>query len=481
MGELTYDSSQLAVIECEDQRVVGEAKAGAGKTTTAVGVALRRPEEQILYVCLNKSVQVEAQRRFPANVECRTTHSLAFSAVGRLYADRVTAKWGVRLLADQLDIRNSRVAATVRAALTEFFGSVAESPTAAHVEEVAHRWQLSESEQGQAVDHTRKAWREMQDTQSRLSLPHDAYLKMWALKKPQLRHSRIIIDEFQDTNPVTMQVVAAQNRAKILMLGDRHQSIYLFRGSINAMEEFSQSGATVLQMPRTWRFGDRTAHIANEVLSRMKGEETKIVGLGKDARMRQGSRYAFISRTNSVLFGVAVNQRGKGVHWSGGIENYRIDLILDAYRLFNNERGLIRDALLSRYDSWGQYRSEAEQTKDSEARILIKVVEEFGHEIPSLVDDLRKNEVRVEADADIVLTTGHKAKGLEYDYVRIGNDVECLFGAEAEIAEKGKLSPQTAQEINLLYVMITRARKYVTLNMETDAWLTSHGVVLPGT
>lgn len=63
--------------------------------------------------------------------------------------------------------------------------------------------------------------------------PHDAYLKMWALSEPKLsrKYSHIILDEAQDTNPVTAGVVANQRDISKLLIGDRHQSIYLFRKS----------------------------------------------------------------------------------------------------------------------------------------------------------------------------------------------------------------------------------------------------------
>ena len=477
-GAVQYDETQLAVIQCDDRCVVAEAKAGAGKTTTAVGAAQYRRNDSWLYICLNKSVQLEAQARFPVNVECRTTHSLAFGAVGRKFGDRVSNRWGPRLLADELNIGNMRVAAMACKALGVFFGSEDQKPSMAHVQEIAHGWVGSDHEKGLAMDAMQLAWQRMQTLADRTSMPHDAYLKMWAVSKPDLRKDRIILDEAQDTNPVTKQVILAQGRKKLLLLGDRHQGIYLFRGSKNVMEEFSQTGATVLQMPRTWRFGARTATIANTILSKLKGETTAIVGLGQDAPYQKGQPYAVLTRTNAALFGFAAQCRGRGVHWVGGIENYRIELVLDAYYLFSLQANKMRDAVMRRYYSWTKYVEDAESTKDGEARILIALVNQYGHEIPQLVEELKTNAVIDRSAAKFILTTAHKAKGLEFDFVRIGDDFECLVEAEEELDAMGCLTPETAQEINLLYVAVTRARKFVRLNEETTNWLKSHGVNL---
>ena len=56
--------------------------AGTGKTTVLEQFARARPSLRLLYVAFNKSVQQEAQQRFPTNVHCRTIHSLAWRSEG---------------------------------------------------------------------------------------------------------------------------------------------------------------------------------------------------------------------------------------------------------------------------------------------------------------------------------------------------------------------------------------------------------------
>jgi superfamily I DNA/RNA helicase len=66
------------------------AGAGTGKTSTLAlmaGATCRRG----LYVAFNKAIADEARKRFGANVDCRTAHSLAHRAVGRDYQARLSA------------------------------------------------------------------------------------------------------------------------------------------------------------------------------------------------------------------------------------------------------------------------------------------------------------------------------------------------------------------------------------------------------
>lgn len=126
---------------------------------------------------------------------------------------------------------------------------------------------------------------------------------------------------------------------------------------------------------------------------------------------------------------------------------------------------------MKRFRSWNEFVDYSESSRDTETRMLIKVVERHEHKIPQLVSEVKKHEVRDPAAADLTMTTLHKSKGMEWDCVRIGNDFEFLFEAEKEICETGELSKASEQEVNLLYVGITRARGMCKLNDETEQWL----------
>src|SRR5205814_6656456 len=61
--------------------------AGTGKTSTLCEYSKLRPLDQMLYVAFNKSVQLDAEAKFPANVMCRTIHSLAYQSIGKSFAN----------------------------------------------------------------------------------------------------------------------------------------------------------------------------------------------------------------------------------------------------------------------------------------------------------------------------------------------------------------------------------------------------------
>lgn len=467
-----YSDQQNAIIHCPAKIVVVNAFAGTGKTTTAVGYADARPNDAFLYIAFNKGIQEEASTRFGNNVTCRTTHSLAWSAVGHHYGkkNRLARPWRTFTLRNEAAIPDVRDAAIIQSILLAYMHSADEDIGIQHCDEASAEFNPQEHELHDAVASAKRIWARMCDLGDRISVPDDAYLKMWALARPKLPYSHIIFDEAQDSNPVIEQVVRAQKQANILYIGDRHQSIYAFRGSRNAMDGFADNEAKQLHLSQTWRFGPKVARVANLILGELKGETIKIEGMGQDAPFVKGSPVTKLARTNAQLFKEAALCRGEGLHWIGGARNYRLDRIQDAYNLYANRRSDIRDPMLRQFTCWQEMQSYAEEAKDRELKALAEVVDEYRHDTPTLVTDITRNEVADAKDAKVVLTTGHKAKGLDWDYVEICNDFEVLAETEADLAADPH-APIEEQEINLLYVTATRAKKMLHLNDETSEWI----------
>lgn len=477
-----YSDEQQAIIACPARLVVADAFAGCGKTTTAVGFCEARPHQRILYLVLNAANAAEAKARFPSNVSAMTTHSLAWNSPGmrRHIGERLDRRWRAMTLMQQFRISTPADAYNAQQVLQNFFGSVDREIGDKHVEPLRTARNITSNAAMNAVANARLIWKKICDPSERCSIPDDAYLKMFALQAPQLPYDQIIMDEAQDANPVTAQIIAAQLKARLLCIGDRHQAIYQFRGSVNAMERFSV-GADRFHITQTYRFGPRIAAVANLILGELKGEAHKIVGMAADGAWNP-RRVTHLSRTNAQLFSLAAERRGEGMYWVGkvgkdgyqvgrdGPDNYRLSLLADVYHLYSRERSLVQDRSLKEVSSFDDYKRYAEDANDGEARIMTKLVEEHGSDTLALIEDIRSNAVRSEADAEIVLTTAHKSKGLEWDCVRLCEDFEFLDELEVDLANDP--DPKIpVQDINLLYVAATRAKAALELNKETTGWL----------
>ena len=466
---VTYTDEQQAIICADSRIVVGRAKAGTGKTTTAVGYAEARAAERILYLSFAKANQVEAVNRFPRNTTAKTAHSLAFDAVGRRYGERIDREWRAMSVRQELNLRNWRAAAMTQSVLRAFFNSGDGVIDEQHAQGLQQQYRAYGHEISDAISNARLLWRRMCDPQDRVRVPDDAYLKMWALLKPQLPYDAIIFDEYQDANPVMAQIVANQDQSRVLYLGDPHQAIYGFRGARDALETLPD-GAQVFNLTKTWRFGPRIAQVANTLLSELKGETVPIQGMAADGVLRDGDAVTTLARTNAQLFKIAAQDRGAGVHWVGGLKKYQVGTLLDAYALFMNNFSEVKDQLLRRFASWQEMKDYADATRDGQLRIVAELVDQFKGDTPHLVADLQRNEVKDQRNARVVLATAHGVKGLDYDHVQLAPDFEYLAQAEAALAQDPHAEIEE-QEINLLYVAVTRARKTLTLNDDTRLWL----------
>jgi hypothetical protein len=282
---------------------------------------------------------------------------------------------------------------------------------------------------------------------------------MWHLEGARLPAGAgvLYVDEAQDANPVTLAVLEAQRRPTV-WVGDPWQSIYRFRGSVNAMRAIA---APQRPLSRSWRFGEELARLARAVLARTS--EPPALALRGDPGIATvlgpvRPPCAVLCRTNAGLFEAAVRGRDR-VHLVGGLEPLA-RLVLGGWRLCRGEP-VPEVPSLARFRSWDELLEEAEEGRDPELRLLVRVVARYGGALPGLVADLRRRAVAHPGMAERVLATAHKAKGLEWERVRLAEDFpgsEELHAADRDGVPF--LTPEERdQELHLLYVAATRARR----------------------
>ncbi|XP_028410868.1 F-box DNA helicase 1-like [Dendronephthya gigantea] len=446
--------------------------AGTGKTTTLVEYTKLRPSWNFLNVAYNKSVQEQAVRKFPQNVESRTVHSLAYRAVGYKFRGKMASSLRVNNIMDSLGDKSSNFlhAKRIVDTLTNFICSYDELVSSEHVpykdissqESDGDRKKLeyfnSDEYKKIVVRDCKEIWERMSDPANRdVRITHDGYLKLYQLSKPALDdYDCILVDEAQDCTPAVADILLSQKVAKILV-GDPHQQIYGFRGATNSM---SQVEAThVYYLTQSFRFGSEIASVASSLLDILKGVRSKnIVGVSKPGSFHgeHVGQIAIICRTNFSLFNNAVlvctrNNKTR-ISFAGGIQGYNLERILDIHILYSGAaRDGIKDRFIQRFRSFVELKNYARKAPDVELAGKIKIVETHHINIPNYVARIKNQYCKDIDQAEIVFSTAHKSKGLEFDTVRIGED----FLQDLPIDE---LSGASTDEKNLLYVAVTRAK-----------------------
>jgi hypothetical protein len=108
-----------------------------------------------------------------------------------------------------------------------------------------------------------------------------------------------------------------------------------------------------------------------------------------------------------------------------------------------------------------------EQTADKQLGMMAELVDAYGNEIPGLISSLKKMHIGDDdkSQADLIFTTVHRCKGMEYDVVRLADDFlteEALLKQLEEDRSPAQIRRLT-EEVNLLYVAVTRTRNLLII------------------
>lgn len=472
-------SEQTAIIESDVDLLVVDARSGSGKTYTLVEYAKARPNESMIYLAFNKSIKDDAAKKFPSNVKCYSTHGLAFPKFGSQFQGKLfepKATHISKLLGIDV-VSAGRVLAIVNHYMT----------TAASHIEPEHVFAIVPNANGQTVSQAialaNQAWEAMTDPKNKsVPCPHDAYLKCYQLSNPIIRADVILFDESQDSNAVILDIVLKQKARKVLV-GDKNQAIYGFRGAVNALAQVEAD--LRLNLTTSFRFGEGIAAVASALLQDWAGAKKAITGSGKYETVFSVDKqhpYAYLARTNGNLFGEAVSllRANRPFGYAGGVEGYRLDSILNVYFLYCGQKGKIRDPYIASFKDYPELKNYATELDDKELKSIMQIVDDYLHEIPTLIEQIKAKAVYPLTGGEVILATGHKSKGLEFLDVVLGDDFTDL--ETRKDPKTGKMIDPDVEEINLLYVAITRALRGIDLPIAVREWLakTGRGYLLQG-
>lgn len=454
----SFTSEQKAFMFTKSRVAVALAKAGTGKTSTCRGYARVHPNERILYLVYNSENSKNAKKTFPPNVTPRTIHALAYSCgLGQLYRHKLSSFGpSLRQIANLIDSNNWTLIKRVQNTVNKYMNSSDVNIERTHTG-LSSDYNKRELEQTIAAANT--LWSEIRNPKNSFPISHDGYLKEFQLCGPDLSllFDTIILDESQDTNQITASIVLAQKTCKLLFVGDEHQNIYRYRGAENIMKYISDLNPEVYHLTQSFRFGAAVAEVANDILFHKKNTHA-LIGLDSikseitSKPFSIDEKYTKLHRTvfGALASGLKAAANNLPTHWIGKLESYHVEQLLDLYYLkVELKDKIINKRLPMEFPTYAEYVSVASQSRDHEMEWAVRVLNEFKN-IPELVSSMRKHEVSDPAQAMLIISTAHKAKGLEWPNVELGSDFPDL--GDPEISDE-----ITNDELNLLYVASTRA------------------------
>ncbi|CAM5558827.1 3'-5' exonuclease [Eoetvoesiella caeni] len=465
--QLPPDTPEQALItQYKGGALVVIAFAGSGKTTVLIKYAINNPDRRMLYIAFNRSVRDEAATKFPSHVDCKTSHQIAYAAVGKKYRHKQRENVSLREIGAALGTENWSLLKDVLETLNSFLYSADDTILTGHTPQNDKPQALSPPELQYRAGLTMLAeriWKKMIDLEDEFPMTHDGYLKLYQLSKPNLslRYGVILYDEAQDASLVTSKLVLSQQCIKIFV-GDRHQQIYRYRGAENALDIEDMSKAKRLYLTNSFRFGPNVAMVANAILA-LKEEPNLVVGRGKPDQVvmklpANVPHYTVLHRTvnGTLQTAIAAAAAGLKIYWVGGIAGYRVSNLADIYWLSTGKTENIKSkGILREFRNISQYAKFAKESGNNEMRRTLTLVQDPN--LHTKLQLLRQNTVENESEAQITLSTVHRAKGLEWLNVVLADDFPDIF----EMMDKPELRDD---EINLLYVASTRAMQILVIN-----------------
>jgi F-box protein 18 (helicase) len=489
----TEEQAKVIDAEIKDGGMINcVAYAGTGKTTTFVEFSHANHGVSSLYLAYNKSVQMEAEQKFPSHVKVKTTHSLAWAAVGKNFQQFGNVRYFDVMKRLKVDVY---AATMICKTLDNWIKSADEDFMPKHAaEDKQKRYKVDITTD--LLKSAKVIWKEMCAQTKPFMMTHDGYLKLFQLSQPRIPHKIILLDEAQDSNPVTLDIVMRQRQrgTKVLLAGDPYQQIYSWRGAINAMK---QEDCETFYLTQSWRFGRHVASVANALLKTFFQEKVPLIGNGQDmlvSTFAPGDVYTVICRTNVELFGQAINHvaLGKKIHVIGDQSFQQfLDSIMDVYFIYAGQKDRVKDRSLLFFNSYDELKKFATDREDAELLSRVAIVDKHGTSVPRHVETIRNANVPQRL-AQVILVTAHKSKGLEWDNVMLAPDFTDLLDDNDEpvlikdqvLADKSITDEKVRKalmadaverdEINLVYVAATRAKKKLKINSELHRLLEAY-------
>ena len=240
--------------------------------------------------------------------------------------------------------------------------------------------------------------------------------------------SGMIVHNCQDSNDVMLDIIERQNCIKGFV-GDACQQIYGFRKAVNA---FSKLDHRSFVLSNSFRFGSEVSKLANEILS-----WRDVLGANDTIRVNGVMEYeddsidsvCYIARKNITLLAKAFDLINADfeltLYFEGGFNGYTFSSngsIWDVYNLWSGQVKKIKSRFIARFKTWDTFLEFVDKGLDHELLVLTNIVEKYRNRLPDLLHRLKSRVVDSREDAGVILSTVHKAKGLEYDFVYILGD-----------------------------------------------------------
>lgn len=451
--------------------IMVEAFAGTGKTTTLEGIG-NETKGGGLYLVFNKRNADEAKDRMPYTYETRTFNACGHRAwAGKLYRNPSLAKDKVRdLLREIINEAPKAASGEMWNSYHQIVDGVNRAKTFGYVPENFPQAQslLTQSQFHALLDE------EPDDLVSDLidavlsrsikvsftgTIDFNDQVYMPAMFGGSFgKYPTVLVDEYQDLSPANHALLQRLVKGRLIGVGDRFQNIYGFRGAkaagmVEAIQTYSMK---VFPLSLTFRCPSAiVSHVHWRVPTfRAFRQGGSVERPDKLVSNDITDDTTVICRNNAPLFRLAIQLLAHGR--SPNIVGRDIGPRLIGIMRKLGPESLPRASVLSQIAEWRADKLAAESKSADDLADCMIVFAEHGRDLGQA---LRYAEHVLNSTGKVLLTTGHKAKGLEWERV-VHLDPWLVRGKHA-----------SEQDQNLDYVISTRSSNIlIEIDSERIEW-----------
>lgn len=489
---MNFTQEQLDIINSKEHSFKINAVAGSGKTTTLLEYAKQHPTLKILYLAYNKSLQTALEGKLKEkqifNMEIKTIHSLAFTKI-EAWKYKLSHDLKIQTVQDCVkEVEKERAfyepTPNYLALVKDLVNFYCNSSIIALDSKLIQNYkkyssldakllELLKKYEEKILSHIKFILSAMKN--QKIEATHDFYLKLFYLNKSissKLNYDLILVDEAQDISDVMIAIIESQ-KCKRVYVGDNFQQIYSFRYAINALDK--------IQLPRynltqSFRFGDNFAFKLKNDLNVLYGKKDlkkiEIQGLEKHTNigkkhLDESKPFCVISRSSFGLVKEVVKyvrEKRRKIYFEGGYGSYSFmnQTVYSIFYLKEKKHEKISLDEIKEFTSIEELEEYSKDTKNQDYLNVIKFIKTYGDNIFEINKQIKEYLTTNKEEADIIFTTTHKSKGMEYEQVLMCEDD---FISNKDISNpKNKLNNiRINEELNIYYVAATRAKNCISL------------------
>lgn len=543
--QLTFE--QLDILDQENTNLIINAGAGSGKTSTLKAYTEKYSDKKFLYLCYNKSIKEYAQKIFPKNnVKTQTFHSLGFIYAGKSYDHRLNNNLTTEQIITFLNLQENfsryrLIGELILNTIKNYCASQEKFLETSHIDlNYLEKYMFLNGKTEDEINvllediliEAKKVWKEVIKPESLLGFDHDFYLKILCNDAPVMsKYDYILIDEAQDLTPCFVDFINNQ-KIPVILVGDKHQSIYSWRGAINYIDYIQKNNNKnyiTKNLSTSFRFGPKIATLANTSLNLLESDMLisgydkidNLVYSYKDipeiiTSIKDDEKINFISRSNIEIYDTVIYFINKKIpiYVEGGL-NYNEIREIDDFLKF--KKGIKTNNML--YNSYKDYNEldvliQKGEIKDHDIKKRYFLLNKWGNSADQRIKQLKEfwaaNKENKNTDSfKYIITIVHKAKGKEYDNLVLLDDFNSSLNPDSSqnikllyerknndyvnktVEFNNKKKEATAcislpknqreiEELNILYVAITRAKKKIFIPASSYKSIKSVDLVFNG-